>query len=172
MSIMLLLMVVSFIIAAAWNLPFIKGPVHFVLDPTAGYLLSLNPLVGMLIIIFIIAFIVLLIQKYATDQEELKNLKKEQKILQEEMKKYKEHPEKLLELQKKQLEFIPKTFDLTARSVTYTFFPLILLFRWFNDYFTSVLVNYRFFGFLSWFWFYLIGFLFISSILRKIMKVY
>ena len=124
----------------------------------------------MLILVFIIALITTLIQKYATDQETLRELKKEQKIIQEEMKKYKDHPEKLIELQKKQFEFIPKTMKLSMRALVFTGVPFILLFRWFMTYFSSI-GDPRFFGFLSWFWFYLIFTMIFSSILRKVMKV-
>ena len=58
----------------------------------------------------IIALLITLVQKYTVDQESLKKIKGEQKLLQEEMKKYKDHPEKLLELQKKQLEFLPQPY--------------------------------------------------------------
>jgi len=172
MTIMLLVMLAGFAIAGAWNYPIIKDSVHFVLDPSVGALLNLNPMFGMIVIVFFIVLITTLIQKYATNQEELKKLKQEQKILQEEMKKYKNQPDKLLEFQKKQLEFVPKTFDLTMKSLVYTFIPIILFFRWFNDYFTTNLVNYKFLGFLSWFWFYLIASIIFSSILRKVLKVY
>ena len=165
---MLVVMAASFLIAGLWTYPPIKNSVHFILDPTAGSLLNLNPLFGMIVIVFIIVLATTLIQKYGTNQEELKKLKAEQKILQEEMKKYRDNPEKLMEMQKKQLEFIPKTFDLTMSSMVYTFIPLILFFRWFSEYFVS---GYKFFGFLSWFWFYLILSLIFSSILRKVLKV-
>ena len=86
------------------------------------------------------------------------------------MKKYKDHPEKLMEFQKKQMEFIPKMMRVSMRGIVYTAIPLILFFRWFRDFF-SLIGDPQFFGFLSWFWFYLIGSMIFSSIFRKIMKV-
>jgi len=172
MTLMLIVMVLSFVIAGLWNsVPAIKNVAHFILNPTAGVLLNLNPYLGMFVIVLLITLITTLAQKYGTDQEALKRIKQEQKLLQEESKKYKEHPEKLLELQKKQLEIIPKTFDLTMKPLIYTFIPLILFFRWFNDFFTTNLINFKFFGFLSWFWFYLIFSIVFSSVLRKYLKV-
>ena len=97
-------------------------------------------------------------------------MKKEQKILQEEMKKYKDNPEKIMELQKKQLEFIPKTMKLSMRAIAYTGIPLILSFRWFMDYF-ELIPEFKFFGFFTWFWFYLVFSIIFSSVLRKIMNV-
>jgi len=153
-----------------WSkVPVIKETVHFVLDPTAGSLLNWDKTLGMFIIVFVIAVILTLIQKYGTDQETLKKIKEEQKFLQEEIKKYKDNPDKILELNKKQMEIIPKTFDITMKPLIYTFIPFILFFRWFNDYFSSL--NFRFFGFLSWFWFYLIFSIIFSNILRKVFKV-
>ena len=167
---MFIVMFVGLFVASAWDsYPIIKATAHNILDPTAGYLLDNNKLLGMTIIVFVITFITVLLQKYLTNQEELRKLKAEQKILQEEMKKYKDHPEKLLELQKKQFEFLPKTMDLTMKPLIYTAVPFILFFRWFNDYFTTS--PYMFFNFISWFWFYFLGSIIINSILRKILKV-
>lgn len=166
-------MILSLVLAGLWNsVPVIGESVHAVLDPTAGKILNWNITYGMLIIVAIIAFITTLVQKYATDQETMREMKKEQKELQEEMKKYKEHPEKLMELQKKQFEFMPKMMKLSMRPLVYTAIPFVLFFRWFNDYFAMpALEGFRFFGFLSWFWFYLIFAIIFGSIFRKVLKV-
>lgn len=165
------IMIASIIIALYWNkIPFIKNSVHLILNPTAGWLLEWNLFLGMTFIVFIITLITMLVQKYTTDQEALRELKKEQKILREEMNKYKEDPQKLMEFQKKQLEFVPKTMKLTSRSIIFTGIPFILFFRWFNDKFID-LGNPKFFGFLSWFLFYLILALIFGSILKKVLKV-
>ena len=167
---MLILMVASFIIAGLWTkVPAIGNTVHFILDPTAGKLLGINMYLGMTVIVLLFTLATTLVQKYGTDQEELRKLKAEQKALQEEAKKYRDHPEKLLEFNKKQMEMIPKTFDLTMKPLIYTFIPFVLFFRWFSDFF---LINkFEFFGFMSWFWFYLLGSIVLSMILRKIFKV-
>lgn len=170
---MIIVMGVSLFIAFAWDkgsFVFIKNSVHAVLNPSAGALLGLDKTIGMLVIVLCIGLLTTFIQKYATDQAALRELKKEQKILQEEMKKYKDHPEKVAELSKKQLQFIPKTFKLTSRGIMFTGVPFILFFRWFTDYFASF-PDFKFFGFLSWFWFYLIFTMIFSTILRKALKV-
>jgi len=100
----------------------------------------------------------------------LKELKKEQKSLQEEINKNRGNPEKMRELSKKQLAFFPKTFKLTSRSILFTGIPFILFFRWFYDTFAA-LGQPLFFGFLSWFWFYLIFTMVFSGIIRKWLKV-
>lgn len=162
---------ISLLIALSWNsFDFIRNVVHSILDPSAGALLNLNLTWGMILIVAILTVGTTLVQKYTTDQETLRELKKEQKLLQEEMKKYRDDPKKVMELQKKSFEFIPKTFKLSMRSFSYTAIPLILFFRWFMDYFDSV-GNPHFLGFMSWFWFYLILTMIVSSIARKIFKV-
>ncbi len=170
-KIIMIIMVLSLLLAAFWNqLPWLSGSIHAVLDPTAGFLLNWNLTVGMLIVVFIITILTTIIQKYATDQKTLKEMKKEQKILQEEMKKFRDNPEKMMELQKKQLEFIPKTMKLSMRAFAYTGIPFILFFRWFNDYFIAA-GNPVFLGFMGWFIFYLLTSIIFSSILRKYMDV-
>jgi len=170
MNKLLLVMGLSLLIAFYWqSLSFIRVPVHSVLDPTMGALLNWNPNVGMILVAAIIGLIVILLQKYTTDQETLRAIKKEQKLLQEEMKKHKHDQEKFLELNKKQLELLPKTMDITLRPVIYTSIPIILLFRWFNDYFATNPI--KVFGFLSWIWAYLIFSIIFTSIFRKVFKV-
>jgi len=164
-------MFISLLIAFFWDkVAFIKDSVHFILNPTAGALLNWNITWGMIAIVLVISILMTLIQKYATDQKTMRELKEEQKSLQEEMKKYKEHPEKIAELSKRQMELIPKTMKLGMRPIVYTAIPLILFFRWFMDFFNAV-GDFKFFGLLSWFWFYLIGTIIFSSVLRKVMNV-
>ena len=167
----MIVLIISMLIAAFWNqLDFIRNSVSAVLDPTAGALLNWNLTQGMIVLIFILTVITTLAQKYATDQETLREMKKEQKALQGEMKKYKDHPEKFMELQKESMKFMMPMMKLGMRPIMYTGIPLILFFRWFMDFFT-LLGNPKFFGFFSWFWFYLLGSIIFSSILRKIWKV-
>ena len=170
-KIALIVMVIGFAFSFVYpKVPILKQSIHAVLNPTFGTLLNYNATIGLIIITAIMSLILTLVQKYTTNQEELRKLRAEQKILQEEMKKYKDHPEKLMEFQKKQLEFIPKTFELTSRPLLYKVIHFVLFLRWFGDYFLNV--DYKFFGFLSWVWFYLLGSIIINMILRKILKVH
>ncbi len=163
--------VISMAMAIYWDkAPFIKNSVHAVLDPSAGALLRLNLTLGMIAVVFIITLITTLIQKYTTDQKALKELKQEQKIIQEEMKTCKDNPEKMKECSRKQMDAMKRTFRLTSRTMLFTGIPFILFFRWFSDTFIAM-GSPNFFGFLPWFWFYLIFTLVFSSILRKVMKV-
>ena len=167
----IIVMIITLLIASFWNtFPFIKNSVHSILEPTAGALLKWNILWGMIIIVLIISIIMTIAQKYATDQKALKEIKQEQKKLQEEMKLYKEHPEKMAELSKKQIEFMPLMMKHSMRPIIFTGIPIVLFFRWFMDYF-ALIPDFRFFGFFTWFWFYLIASIIFSSILRKVMNV-
>jgi len=170
MKMFLIILALSSIVALLWNqVPLINQTVHAILDPTIGVLLNWNATWGMIIIVAVLSFIMTIVQKYGTDQATLRELKKEQKLVSEEMKKYKENPEKLLELNKKQMEFIPKTMELTMRPVMYTIVFFVLFFRWFSDYFANV--DFKFLGFLSWIWFYIIFSMIFSTLFRKAMKV-
>jgi len=169
-----IVMLITLLIASFWNTyPTIKDSVHVILDPTAGILLNFNVLWGMTLLIFIITVIMTVAQKYGTDQKTLREMKAEQKELQKQMKEFKDHPQKLIELQKKQFEFMPLMMKHSMRPIIYTGVPIVLFFRWFMDYFsTPALESFRFFGFLTWFWYYLLASIIISSVLRKIFKVY
>lgn len=169
--IMMIVMVVSMIIAGLWNkIPIIGNSVHAVLDPTFGRIMTINMPWGFAFIVILITLVITLVQKYTTDQEALKQLRDDGKKAQEEMKQYKDDPKKMMEIQKRQLEAMPKSFDLTMKPLIYTAIPIILLFRWFADY--KPLVDYKFLGFLSWLWAYLILSILMSLIIRKLLKVY
>jgi len=160
-------MLITLVIAGLWDqILLIKNLIHTLLDPTAGFLLNWNLNLGMLIIVLIITGITTIVQKYATDQKKLKELRVEQKALQVQMKEFKNHPEKLMELQKKQFAMMPKQMKLSTRAIVYTGVPFVLFFRWFNDYFSSG-VDVNFWLGLSWFWFYLISAMIFSTIFRK-----
>ncbi len=170
-TLLIVFMLLAAVIAGLWDkVPVIKNSIHAILNPSAGALLNWNLTIGLLIIVFIITLITTIVQKYATDQKTLKELKAEQKEIQKQMKEFKHHPEKLMELQKKQMALFPKQMKLGMRAVAYTGIPFILFFRWFYDFFAT-LGNPKFFGFLGWFWFYLIFALIFSAILRKWMDV-
>jgi len=169
MRTLFIVMILSFVIVGMWNrVPIISQSVHAVLDPSAGLLLNWNPTLGMLAFSAILSLALTLIQKYTTDQETLREIKKEQKLLQEEMKKYKDQPDKILELQKKQFAIIPKTFEITLRPIMYTSLPIILFFRWFQDYFTANPVKVFY---MHWLLAYFLFSMVLTTIFRKIFNV-
>jgi uncharacterized membrane protein (DUF106 family) len=167
----IIIMALSLIIASFWNsIPAIKNSVGAILNPSAGALLNWNLTYGMVIIVFIFSLFTTIIQKYATDQKTMKEMRDEQKRLSEEVKKFEGNLEKKMELQKESMKFMMPMMKLSMRGVMFTGIPFVLFFRWFSDFF-SVMADFRFFGFLNWFWLYLLGSIIFSSIFRKILKV-
>lgn len=163
----ILVMILALAIAGFWEkIPAIKSAVTYVLDPTAGWLINWNLNWGMLIIVLFITIITTIVQKYATDQDTLRELKKEQKDIQKQMKEFKDHPDKMMELQKKQFAMMPKQMKLSMRGAVYTIIPFALFFRWFHSFFDSIGDPRLFLG-LNWFWFYFLSAIIIGSILRK-----
>jgi uncharacterized membrane protein (DUF106 family) len=164
-----IIMLISLAIASFWNsVPLIKNSVNAVLGPTAGALLRWNLTYGMAILVLILALFMTLVQKYTTDQKALRDMREEQKKLQVDLKKLTPGSKEHTELSMKSMSFLGPMFKLSMRPIIYTAIPIILLFRWFADYFA--VVPFKFIG-LSWFWFYLIGSIIFSSILRKMMNV-
>ena len=162
-----IVMAISVLIALLWNqLPWLKSAIHSVLDPSAGALLGWNLTLGMLIIVLIISLLTTIVQKYATDQKTLKELKKESKEIQKKMKELEKGSKEYSELTINSMKLLPRQMKLSMRAVAYTGVPFILLFRWFNDYFIAA-GSPHFLGFLSWFWFYLLATLIFSGFLRK-----
>lgn len=160
-------MIATMLIAFNWDKwTWLSGPIHKVLDPSVGALLNWQLEIGMLIVLLLLAIVTSLIQKYTTNQDELRRIKKEQKEIQKQMKEFKAHPEKVMRLQKKQMALMPKQMKLTMRSIVYTGIPFILFYRWFNDFFVAM-GSPKFFGFMGWFIFYLLGLLIFSAIIRK-----
>jgi len=171
MLIMFGMMSISLLLLFLWNsVPALKNAVGVILDPTAGALINWNLNIGSLIVFFIIALITTLVQKYATDQETLRELKKEQKELQKEMKEYKDDPKKMMEMQKNIWPTTMKIMQVSMKSSLFTIIPFLLLFRWFMEFFIKI-GSPKFFGIFSWFWFYLLSIILFSSILRKFMNV-
>lgn len=166
-----IVLLISLGIAFFWDsFPFIKNSIHAIFDPSIGPLLDWNLTYGFLLLIIILNLVMTLVQKYTTDQETLKELKKKQKESQKDMKKYRDHPEKMMALQKEVFPDTIKMMKLSMRSMVYVGVPLILLFRWFLDIFTTLGNPKLLFG-LTWFWFYLIFSMISNGIFRKILKV-
>ena len=171
MGIMFLVMLLGLGVALFWDkFPGISEGVHSILDPSLGVLLDWNVTIGLILITGVLNFLTTLLHKKVTDQDLLKQIKEEQKLVQEQMKLYKTNPEKSLELSKKSAELAMKTMPITMRPVMYTTIPFILLIRWFGDYFKEHSV--KILGFMSGIWAYIVFFIIWSMIFRKILKVH
>jgi len=166
-----LIMILSLLIAFYWDrVGWIKNPIHAIFNPTLGTLLNWNLIVGMFLIIALISLITALVQKYTTDQKTIKELKARQKEINKKTKELRHDPQKMMEIQRELMPISMKMMKMSMRPIIFTGIPFILTFRWFGDYFTSI-GDPKFFGALSWFWFYLIFLLIFGMIIRKVLKV-
>jgi len=75
-----------------------------------------------------------------------------------------------MEIQKESMKFMLPMMKLSMRALVFTGIPLILFFRWFNDFFITA-GNPKFLGIMNWLLFYIIFSIIFSSIFRKILKV-
>jgi uncharacterized membrane protein (DUF106 family) len=96
-------------------------------------LLVIPSLVSIMIISFLIALIITLITKYATNQNLMKQLKEEMKELQNEAKLLKKEPEKAMAVQKQVMQTNMKYMKQSFRSMFYTIIPIIIIFGWMNS---------------------------------------
>ena len=121
-----------------------------------------SPKISIGVFSIIVTFISTLVQKYFTDQEHLKALKKRQKEIQAELKKTKE-PSLMQELNAEMLQLTGLMFKKSMKPMFVTLIPFLLLFTWLRGVYSPVLDG--------WIWYYL-GYSILSSIaLRKILKV-
>ena len=132
MGVVFLVMLLGIAVATLWDkIPIIGDSVHLALDPSLGILLDWEVTIGLLIITAVLNLITTFLQKKMTDQDLLKQLKEEQKLVNQELKLYRDNPQKSMELSKKSMELAMKTMPITMRPVIYTTIPFILLIRWF-----------------------------------------
>ncbi len=175
LRVVFIVMIVSLAIAFFWDsIPAVKEIIHSILDPSAGALLNKNINFGMIIVAAVISFAMTLIQKYTIDNETLRELKKEQKSLTEEIKKFKDNPEKMMQLQQQSLAKAGEMMKISMKSFSYTAIPIILFFRWFSDYFSTIKEPVKILGIFSsnsWLWAYIILSIIFSILFRKMFKL-
>ncbi|MBS3111704.1 DUF106 domain-containing protein [Candidatus Woesearchaeota archaeon] len=144
---------------------------NVLLDKWFGSFVTQDPLLTLLGITFVMTLIVTLAYKYLTDQEKMKFLKNELKELQDKSKAAQGDAQKMKvhtsEMWKKNMEYMKHSFGV----MLYTMIPFIILFGWLRVTYTGIDLN--FLGFIhSWLIIYIIFSMVLSSILRKVMKVY
>jgi uncharacterized membrane protein (DUF106 family) len=102
------------------------------LDFAFGWMLALGPFWALLILSFIISVIIVLIYKYTTNQQQMKQLKDEMKGFQKQMKELRQHPEQALGVQKKAMQANMKYMSHSMKATLITFLPIIIIFGWMN----------------------------------------
>ena len=102
-------------------------------DWAFGPLLNFPPLVLVIVITLIMLILITLIQKFTSNQKEMKLLKEQQEAFKKEMKENKGNQEKLMEIQKRAMEVNMKYFRHSMKPMIFTFLPIILIFGWMNS---------------------------------------
>ena len=126
-------------------------------------LMAANPKVSIAVFSVFVTLVSTLVQKYFTDQEHLKTLKKRQKEIQAEIKKTKE-PSIMQELNAEMLQLTGVMFKKSMKPMFVTMIPFLLLFTWLRSIYVPLMGN-------GWIWYYLGYSVLASIILRKILKV-
>lgn len=103
-----------------------------VLDPVFRPLLSLNSLVAIVIISFVISFLITIAYKFFTDQELMKELKGDLKNAQKEMKESSKDPAKMMQMQKEAMKKNLEYMKHSMKPTLITFLPIIIIFGWLN----------------------------------------
>ena len=136
-----------------------------------GALVLWNPLVGLVIISFILTLLITLAYKFLTKQHLMKEWKEELNSYQKQMKEHKHDHKKVIELQKPMMEVQMKYMMHSFRPLLFTFLPLILIFNWLRAVFQGIDLNFLWF-IDGWIWVYVIVSVIFSMVIRKILKVH
>ena len=121
-----------------------------------------NPKVSIALFSVIVTLLSTLAQKWLTNQEHLKSLKKRQKEIQKELKGCKDGCV-MKELNAEMMKITGVMFKSSMKPMFATMIPFLILFWWLRTIYAPVLS--------SWIWYY-IGYSLVASIvLRKVLKV-
>ena len=130
---------------------------------TITEMMAASPKYSIAIFSVIVTLISTLAQKWLTNQEHLKSLKKRQKEIQRELKKTKE-PSVMQELNSEMLKLTGLMFKSSMKPLFVTMIPFLILFVWLRGVYVPVMGN-------GWIWYYLGYSVLASIVLRKVLKV-
>ena len=126
-------------------------------------MMTANPKISIAVFSVLVTFVSILVQKWLTNQEHLKSLKKRQKEIQKELKNCKDGCV-MKELNAEMMKLTGIMFKSSMKPMFVTIIPFLILFSWLRGVYVPLLGN-------SWIWYYL-GYSVVSSmILRKVLKV-
>jgi len=122
-----------------------------------------NPKISIAVFSVLVTFLSTLAQKWLTNQEHLKSLKKRQKEIQKELRGCKDQC-LMKELNSEMMKLTGVMFKSSMKPMFATIIPFLILFAWLRGIYVPVMGN-------SWIWYY-IGYSLVASIvLRKVLKV-
>jgi uncharacterized membrane protein (DUF106 family) len=149
----------------------IVGALNSFFDILFGWSVNIHPVFGIIFVTIIIAAIVTLIYKYATDQRLMKEHKEDLKKIQKKIKALqKSDPKKAMSMQSEAMKKSMSMMKQSFKPMIFTFIPIVLLFGWLRA--TYDPMEFALFGFLNWFWTYFIFTMIFSFAFRKLFKVY
>ncbi len=130
---------------------------------TLTEMMAADPKISIAIFSVVVTLVSTLAQKWLTNQEHLKSLKKRQKEIQKELKKCKDDGI-MKELNLEMMKIVGVMFKSSMKPMFVTIIPFLLLFMWLRGIYSPVMGG-------SWIWYY-IGYSVVASIiLRKVLKV-
>ena len=102
------------------------------MDPVLNPLLALGPFWAVFVLSLLISLIIVLVYKYATNQEEMKSLKLQQKEFQKKTKALKGQPEEMIKVQKEAMQTNMKYMKHSFKATLITMLPMLVIFGWMN----------------------------------------
>ncbi len=105
---------------------FLDIPLNFIFGP----LLYLPAFWAIALIAFLISLIIVIIYKYTTDQDLMKQIKDEIKALQKQAKELKHDPDKAMQVNKKAMEANMNYMKHTFKPTLITIIPIFLIYGW------------------------------------------
>ena len=132
---------------------------------TITSIIQAYPLPSVMTISVIITFCSMLVTKFLTDQNRMKELKDVQKACQIKLKDNKGKPEKTMEIQKQMMECSMEMMKMSFKPMLITFIPLLIVFGFVRSSFAATSIA----G--SWIWYYIGTSIISSLIIRKILKM-
>jgi uncharacterized membrane protein (DUF106 family) len=129
-------------------------------------LIQASPKISISLIATLVSFAMVLVYKYTTNQERMKEIKNLNKQYQEEMKLHKGNPEKMMEIQKKVMESSMEMMKSSFVPMLITMLPLFVLIVWLRNIYAATEIA------KSWIWYYIVFGLVTNTLFRKIFKVH
>ncbi len=101
-----------------------------VFNPVFLPLLNLSPVLGLLLLSFLISLLVTYAYKWLTNQTLMKELKEKQTDFQKKMKELRSSPEEMLKVQKEAMKVNMEYMKHSFKPTLFTMLPILLIFGW------------------------------------------
>jgi|WetSurMetagenome_2_1015567.scaffolds.fasta_scaffold164579_2 uncharacterized membrane protein (DUF106 family) len=123
------------------------------------------PKTSVIFVALAVTFLSMLITKYLTNQEKMRELKARQTACQKLMKDVKGDPAKMQKIQSDMMACSAEMMKMSFKPMLITFIPFLIIFAFLRGAFaTSTIAS-------SWFWYYLVVGIASSFLFRKLLKV-